>query len=76
MAPSTINDEAPVQSGLDGANSPPEGIVLPPKDIQGAAYYIRCPSLKDFAANSCAAIVEKTADYVARNGVGFEGSGS
>ena len=71
MAPSAVNGEASVLSGLDGANSPPEGVVLPPKDIRGAAYYYA--PLKNFTANICAAIVEKTAGYVARNGVVFEG---
>ncbi|KAI9703257.1 MAG: SF3a splicing factor complex subunit [Candelina mexicana] len=52
MAPSAINGEDSVLAGIDGAHSPPEGVVLPPKDIR--------------------AIVEKTAGYVARNGVIFE----
>ncbi|KAI9716097.1 MAG: hypothetical protein M1812_005524 [Candelaria pacifica] len=34
MAPSAINGDDSVVPGLDGANSPPDGVVLPPKDIR------------------------------------------
>lgn len=38
MAPSAINGDDTVIAGLDGANSPPEGVVLPPKNIRGRSY--------------------------------------
>ncbi|KAL2219154.1 splicing factor 3a, subunit 1 [Thermoascus aurantiacus ATCC 26904] len=53
MAPSTVNGNATATSNLpEEVTKPPEGVVLPPKDIR--------------------AIIEKTAGYVARNGLIFE----
>lgn len=48
----------------------PQGVVLPPREIKGERY----PSLRpQNSANIDAAILEKTAGYVARNGIVFEG---
>ncbi|KAK2758033.1 SF3a splicing factor complex subunit [Arachnomyces sp. PD_36] len=53
MAVSGTNGDVATPTGLpDEVSKPPEGVVLPPKDIR--------------------AIVEKTAGYVARNGLVFE----
>jgi len=70
MAPSAVNDSGPQTPVLpDEVSKPPEGVVLPPKDIRGQSlphglYPMLIPSL---------AVVEKTAGYVARNGPVFEG---
>jgi splicing factor 3A subunit 1 len=52
-------------------SKPPEGVVLPPKDIRGGLSSLVIRS-QTTTANSLAAIVEKTAGYVARNGPVFE----
>src|SRR5271168_4359160 len=55
----------------EAVSKPPEGVVLPPKDIRGGSSSLVIRS-QTTAANSLAAIVEKTAGYVARNGPVFE----
>lgn len=56
----------------DDASKPPEGVVVPPKDIRGMSCRFFC--LPAWPANKICdiAIVEKTAGYVARNGPIFE----
>lgn len=60
---------------IEQINRPPEGVVLPPKDLRGT--FVTRPSqtrinelTRDFSPRT--AIVEKTAGYVARNGQVFE----
>jgi splicing factor 3A subunit 1 len=55
----------------DDVSKPPEGVVLPPKDIRGQFSQSACEVMRVLTA--CIAIVEKTAGYVARNGAVFEG---
>ena len=52
---------------------PPEGVVLPPKDIRGKFQLSAFSIEKKTITHICTAIVEKTAGYVARNGIVFEG---
>ena len=67
MAPAATNDDG--MAGLEEIKAPP-GVVLPPKEIKGAS-----PKLRErvVPANILPAILEKTAGYVARNGIVFEG---
>lgn len=53
-------------------NKPPEGVVVPPKDIRGR-FFLPLPLGAIARLTSYLAIVEKTAGYVARNGAVFEG---
>ena len=72
MSPGT---PAPAQDAfvpLDQVNRPPEGVVLPPKDLRGMLCFDPVSPLFALEANLRAAIVEKTAGYVARNGQVFE----
>lgn len=55
----------------DEVNKPPEGVVLPPKDIRGSSPKGFCWR---YMLTFHVAIVEKTAGYVARNGFVFEGA--
>lgn len=58
---------------VDDISKPPEGIVVPPKDIRGASILSVSSLLRSSANTFCsAAIVEKTAGYAARNGPVFE----
>lgn len=58
---------------VDDISKPPEGIVVPPKDIRGAFCPFNQPILRPVAnALFHIAIVEKTAGYAARNGPVFE----
>lgn len=70
MAPLATNVDA--IAVLDEIRAP-QGVVLPPKEIKGAP-----PEklLSFFQANGISAILEKTAGYVARNGIVFEGEDS
>lgn len=49
---------------------PPQGVVLPPKEIKGMFPSKYSGKIR---ANVPTAILEKTAGYVARNGLAFEG---
>ena len=69
MAPSAMNSEA--IAVLDEIKAP-QGVVLPPKEIKGTSHID--PDLD--TANDSPAILEKTAGYVARNGIVFEGKNS
>lgn len=66
MAPSATNSDA--IGVLEEIKAPP-GVVLPPKEIKGMS---RNPLPHKHQLTS-AAILEKTAGYVARNGIVFEG---
>jgi splicing factor 3A subunit 1 len=55
----------------EAVSKPPEGIVLPPKDIRGQHHFCKF-SVRTTIADLEIAIVEKTAGYVARNGPVFE----
>jgi splicing factor 3A subunit 1 len=66
MAPSATNGD-PI-AALEEIKAPP-GVVLPPREIKGAT-----PSLsQEPQLIFSLAILEKTAGYVARNGMVFEG---
>lgn len=53
-------------------SKPPEGVVLPPKDIRGQFHFLLAQ--ENHALTCWIAIVEKTAGYVSRNGHVFEGT--
>jgi splicing factor 3A subunit 1 len=67
MAPSATNGD-PI-AALEEIK-PPQGVVLPPKEIKGAPL---SPLSMRYLLTSTTAILEKTAGYVARNGIVFEG---
>jgi splicing factor 3A subunit 1 len=67
MAPSATNGD-PI-AALEEIK-PPQGVVLPPKEIKGAPPH---PFKLDHLLTASTAILEKTAGYVARNGIVFEG---
>ena len=66
MAPSATNDDA--IAVLEEIKAPP-GVVLPPKEIKGMSHVHHHEHQLIFFT----AILEKTAGYVARNGIIFEG---
>jgi splicing factor 3A subunit 1 len=68
MAPSATNGDA--IAGLEEIRAPP-GVVLPPKEIKGE---LRSLPRGKQELTSSTAILEKTAGYVARNGIVFEGA--
>lgn len=59
-------------AAYEDASKPPEGVVVPPKDIRGMSYRFFCPLASPANEICYIAIVEKTAGYVARNGPIFE----
>lgn len=67
---------AEVFAPIEQINKPPEGVVLPPKDLRGMFLSPRAYSLTRIGELTVTirrtAIVEKTAGYVARNGQVFE----
>ena len=67
MAPSATNGDA--IAVLEEIKAPP-GVVLPPKEIKGAS---GSHPRSTHELTSATAILEKTAGYVARNGIVFEG---
>lgn len=66
MAPSATNGDA--IAALEEIKAP-QGVVLPPKEIKG----MPSRSCAGSVTNQAVAILEKTAGYVARNGIVFEG---
>jgi splicing factor 3A subunit 1 len=69
MASSAANGDA--LAALDEIRAP-AGVVIPPKEIKGKISLYSCMMKKSLTRN--VAILEKTAGYVARNGIVFEGS--
>jgi splicing factor 3A subunit 1 len=67
MAPSATNGDH--IAALEEIK-PPQGVVLPPKEIKGAPPQ---PLPSEHLLTASTAILEKTAGYVARNGIVFEG---
>lgn len=47
----------------------PQGVVIPPKEIKGTS----CVLSPESVADKDIALLERTAGYVVRNGVAFEG---
>ena len=68
MAHSATNGDA--MAVLEEIQAPP-GVVLPPKEIKGV--FLSTARRKSHQLTIFAAILEKTAGYVARNGFVFEG---
>lgn len=60
-------------ASYDDASKPPEGVVVPPKDIRGLSCRRFCSPAQVSNEVGYIVIVEKTASYVARNGPAFEG---
>jgi splicing factor 3A subunit 1 len=67
MAPTAANGDS--MAALEDIQAP-SGIVLPPKEIKGGSFLE--PQTRTLLT-ILAAILEKTAGYVARNGLVFEG---
>lgn len=76
MAAATNGDAASGPSAVLDEIKPPQGVVLPPKEFRSKSPpFSNCVIMQLLIQYPrCVAILEKTAGFVARNGLAFEGT--